>query len=286
MTADNFISKLRAASRLKDLPINPVANMLRRHNADEFEALKASIRLVGVTNPLGIDADGRLVDGRHRCQAVIELRAAGVEVADPPINTITCSPADYVLAAVCGRQMSKGQLAHLVVRICQNSDTTLSEAADRYGVSRQSLNQIKQLMDASPNLAERVASGELTLNKAVTIAENGVARAALIELEQEQEEIKREAEESAQQAQDMASTDPGAVARGIHKTIDNEFAIDAAVTNGAAQRGYGDVFDAAWWATTHDYYARWRKAVPDIAAIMAASNAQRCQNSDSEVPAG
>ncbi len=53
-------------------------------SGEEFSALKADIAESGVRVPVVKDTDGNTIDGHHRELAVRELRAEGVEVADPP----------------------------------------------------------------------------------------------------------------------------------------------------------------------------------------------------------
>lgn len=53
-------------------------------NAEQYEAIKASISENGVETPIIIDADNKIIDGHHRVRAVRELRAAGESVPDIP----------------------------------------------------------------------------------------------------------------------------------------------------------------------------------------------------------
>ncbi len=53
--------------------------------AEEFRALKADIAQRGVLVPIERDDRGVLLDGHHRLRAIEELRAKGMQVADPPV---------------------------------------------------------------------------------------------------------------------------------------------------------------------------------------------------------
>jgi hypothetical protein len=59
-------------------------------DAEQYEAIKASISENGVETPIIIDADNKIIDGHHRVRAVRELRAAGESVPDIPFVQNRC----------------------------------------------------------------------------------------------------------------------------------------------------------------------------------------------------
>jgi hypothetical protein len=54
-------------------------------STEAYAALKDDIAHHGVVVPIEVDAAGAVIDGHHRLRAVDELRAAGVQLPDPPV---------------------------------------------------------------------------------------------------------------------------------------------------------------------------------------------------------
>src|SRR5271168_3435620 len=56
-----------------DRPIHPLAKLFPPLSPDEFEKLKADIQRNGQLEPVWLDEEGRVLDGRHRLRACKEL---------------------------------------------------------------------------------------------------------------------------------------------------------------------------------------------------------------------
>lgn len=63
-----------------------IHQVMRPMSPDEFHSLKESIRQYGVLVDVVVDSDGNILDGHHRRQAYLELRAEGVDLDPLPIK--------------------------------------------------------------------------------------------------------------------------------------------------------------------------------------------------------
>ena len=100
---------LRQPAELPDHPLLAHIPVWASHEP-EFQSLKADIAARGVDNPILLDGQGRVVDGRNRRNA---CAAAGVQV---PAKVI---PDDQVVAAILSalgnrRHVTKGAMAYLL----------------------------------------------------------------------------------------------------------------------------------------------------------------------------
>ena len=110
-------------------------------SAEEYQALKADIAMVGVRLPIVVDAaTGAVLDGHHRLRAVEELRAEGHKVADFPRQVVRLASdedrVDLVLAAnLFRRHLTRAQRQKLVADL-RDKGWSVRRIADVLGASK------------------------------------------------------------------------------------------------------------------------------------------------------
>jgi ParB-like chromosome segregation protein Spo0J len=178
---------------------HPAAEIFPLMEGDEFAALVADLKVNGQHEPIEI-LNSQIVDGRNRYLACL---AAGIE---PEIEVSTSdewSIVAYVISKnLRRRQLTAGQRAAVALALVPlieaerlaNEMTDeeweaakLGNAADRpapvenfpsvitddagarMGVSGRSVRTLAKIKESDPELAEKVADGSITLNKAATV---------------------------------------------------------------------------------------------------------------------
>jgi 16S rRNA G966 N2-methylase RsmD len=188
--------------------VHPAAQMFPMMPDDQLRVLADDIKANGLREPLILDHDGRLLDGRNRLAA---CRLAGVE---PRYATIAVSDAvAFVLSLnLHRRHLTTGQRALLALRVeaaytveakeRQGTRTDLGrdfgtdssqslagdvqsrKSATRAGaavnVSGTSVKTARKLVDTAPDLAAKVECGALPLERAARIQRDREAETARI----------------------------------------------------------------------------------------------------------
>lgn len=151
---------------MSDLTVHPVANLFPMLADDELRELADDIQQRGLLQPIVLDAEGRLLDGRNRL-AACEL--AGVE---PTFTTYGGDDPDgYALAVnVQRRNLTKGQTAMVAARAWAVSAQTQRAAAAQAGVSKARITQAAAVVEHAPDLADAVVAGAMGLDEAYRIA--------------------------------------------------------------------------------------------------------------------
>ncbi|MFI8102676.1 ParB N-terminal domain-containing protein [Streptomyces sp. NPDC086023] len=144
---------------------------------DELLDLAESIKAEGQHKNIVLDADGVLLDGRNRLAA---CEIAGVE---PRFTTYTGSnPTALILSNnVFRRHISKGQQAMITAMACSVSGHSLRDLAKLRGLSRSRLSAANVVLKHSPDLAEQVRIGALSLDNAYNTVSEDKARAAALQ---------------------------------------------------------------------------------------------------------
>lgn len=173
------------------MKVHPIADAIPMDPV-HVENLVEDIKTNGLIEPLIVDRDGVLLDGRHRLEA---CKRAGVE---PRTETCEGDPLEVVLSAnLARRELTKGQRAALALEILpeyeerakqrqrehggtapgRSADTegksapsesgrAVDAAAARLGVSASYVKRVRKLRELDPEVFERVASGELGIVQA------------------------------------------------------------------------------------------------------------------------
>ncbi len=193
-----------------DSPVHPAANLFPMMSDEDIDALAKSIREQGLRQPIILTEDGQLLDGRNRVAA---CSRAGV----PPRHEVYRGndPVAYVMALNMDRRhLTTGQKAMLALKIepmyeaeaakrmragvRMNPEADLPQGSQRAAQSRdkagaavkvsgRAVAQAKRVAESAPDLAQRVESGEMALDRA------------------EREVKSREAKERERRRQDEAS---------------------------------------------------------------------------------
>lgn len=185
-----------------DIAVHPAAGLFPMLGADALDALTADIQAHGLREPLVLDPDGSLLDGRNRLAA---CRAAGVE---PTFRTHTGGdPVAFVLSEnLHRRHLTEGQKAQLgehveamyaaqqtIGRPRKDEKTSANlhpiaskperksaaRAARSVGTSARNIFKAKKLRKDAPDLYEQVSAG-MPLDRAARIQRDREAEAARI----------------------------------------------------------------------------------------------------------
>jgi phage N-6-adenine-methyltransferase len=162
------------------MEVHPAAQLFPLLEAGELEALAADIAANGLQQPVVLDTDGRVLDGRNRVRAC-ELAGVtpdySVYDGDDPVGFV-------VSANIHRRHLSESQRAMIAARLATLSDgvrrdrqgasidaPTQPEAAAMLNVSRPSVQRARQVIDHGvPEVVGAVDRGEIAVSRASTIA--------------------------------------------------------------------------------------------------------------------
>lgn len=150
------------------MEIHPVADLFPMLADDELKDLAADIAERGLLQPIVLDVDGRILDGRNRYAA---CAIAGVE---PEFVTYDGDdPGGYAVAVnIARRHLTKGQQAMVLVKaedlhnLCSQSGL-----ARDTGIPQQRFSQAKTILEFAPDLADAVIDGSEPLSKAYEVAQ-------------------------------------------------------------------------------------------------------------------
>jgi 16S rRNA G966 N2-methylase RsmD len=196
--------------------IHPAANLFPMISGDEFDDLTNDIKTNGLIEPLWLTVDGQLLDGRNRAAA---CRESGVE---PRFRVYEGNdPISFVVSLnLKRRHLTAGQKAMLALEVLsayeeqgrkimaeaapkaheskkgnegsadlhypkEQGPRSADKAAGVVGVSGRAVAQAKRIEKHAPDLAEKVRTGELALDK----AEKQVTRRLQTQDEQQAREI-------------------------------------------------------------------------------------------------
>jgi ParB-like chromosome segregation protein Spo0J len=150
----------------------------RELQGDEFEQLKASIKKIGVQEPVRL-YDGQIIDGWNRYRACTDL---GVDCPAFDIEP-EVDPRDFAASTHMRRNLSASERAILIVEIydwvplganqhkkegrpMEPPSLSNEDLAIKSGTSATTIKRAKQVVSASPDLAEAVKSGKISVRRA------------------------------------------------------------------------------------------------------------------------
>jgi len=152
---------------------HPIADLFPMLSEDELKDMAEDIKQRGQLQPIVLDIDGRILDGRNR-HAACEL--AGIE---PKFETYDGDDPDgYALSVnLQRRNLTKGQQAMVAAKAWSVSNQTVRSAANHAGVSHARVVQASTVLNHAPDLADAVVSGAVGLDEAYRIARENKAQA-------------------------------------------------------------------------------------------------------------
>jgi ParB-like chromosome segregation protein Spo0J len=159
--------------------VHPFAAEFPMMSNDELHELADDIRANGLRQPIMLDRDGQLIDGRNRLAA---CTLAGVEPTYTTLPDAEDAEAYIVSANTQRRNLSKGQEAMVVARTIEQrvmvnapsarlaDVVNVTAEARRYHTHRLYLGFAVTVLQHAPDLAEQVKAGTMSLPTAYQAA--------------------------------------------------------------------------------------------------------------------
>jgi ParB-like chromosome segregation protein Spo0J len=140
--------------------IHPVCALFPEHDAATYGELLDSIRRHGLFpfQPIVRDREGRILDGRHRLRACIEL---GIEPKFVTFDGDEDAAARYAFTAnMTRRHLLASQRAMIAARAARlTGDLSLRATARAANVDRGTLRQANVVLDHAPDWADNIVGG-------------------------------------------------------------------------------------------------------------------------------
>ena len=172
--------------------IHPLAEKFPEMPQKDFDELKESIRKHGLFEPIIVNANGQILDGRHRYKALIEL-GFGLKVYQSTLSFGDIQTKDKPLseepfiydANMKRRHLTESQrstVAAEFANMCQGERTDLEpsdncpkvsqeRAGELFNVSSKSVGRAKKVKAKDPEAFAKVKAGDLSLNAAAKSVE-------------------------------------------------------------------------------------------------------------------
>jgi hypothetical protein len=138
---------------MSELDVHPVAALFPMLADDELDELAADIKARGLLQPIVLDAEGRVLDGRNRLAA---CKKVGVE---PTFVTYADGDPDgHALAVNINRRHLKPSVRHLINEMARRlahgpkMDQDLNSFAKESGVGKQRRIEAAVVLDYAPDL--------------------------------------------------------------------------------------------------------------------------------------
>lgn len=141
---------------LIDIPVRPEADAFPMLDAEAFLGLVEGIRANGQIEPIELDRDGAIGDGRNRYAA---CRRLGVEPSCITLPADTDWLARVVEKNLNRRHATQGARAVALVRVLSSQGRREIGRAGMAGISNPSLIRARFLVDRAPDLAAQVTAG-------------------------------------------------------------------------------------------------------------------------------
>lgn len=160
---------------------HPIADLFPMFTDDELSELAEDIKQRGLLQPIVLDTDGRVLDGRNRLAA---CRLANLE---PEFTTYDGDDPDgFALSVnIARRNLTKGQQAMVVAKARSEAKKHTDSEAERHvrseakrnGLSAARISQASTVLQHAPDLADAVISGAMGLDEAYKVARENKAAA-------------------------------------------------------------------------------------------------------------
>ncbi|MDA2925931.1 MT-A70 family methyltransferase [Acidobacteria bacterium AH-259-G07] len=180
--------------RLTDIGFHPVCNIFPMMQAEESEDLLADIKENGLLEPIWLHPDGRIIDGKNRYRACLEI---GIEPSFKTWDGHGSLVSFVVSLNLHRRHLSSSQKAAIAVEVVpllakeieeerrkkiskyrrtseksqeidssgKNQNRAAQQAAQLLGTNRQYVSDARKLRDQDPTSFQQVLSGEKTITQ-------------------------------------------------------------------------------------------------------------------------
>jgi hypothetical protein len=206
-----------------DAPIHPSAALLPELSDTEYAALHEDIKRHGVLNPVYIDPEHRILDGRHRLRAAHELG-----VACPTVVYYGPDPLGFVLSQnLHRRHLTTSQRAMVAAKIAnlgegrpskntpQNCGVSTKQAAETLHVGTRTVECAKTVLKhGSPEIVRAVEMGELGVVPAAALTTAATNKSQQGEASELTSRPNTEPRTPPAIASDLPKVDPGVPNRG------------------------------------------------------------------------
>jgi len=171
----------------EDAIMHPAADLFPKMTETEFSDLVEDIRQHGQREPVWVNGDGHVIDGKHRVLACAELGrsveartyngdeesiAAFVVSLNLKRRHLSESQCSVVGAKVANLKHGTNQYADEKVEGSQDPSTSIQDAANAVGVSTGSIKRARKVIkDGTPELLQAVEDGILPVSVAAKVAD-------------------------------------------------------------------------------------------------------------------
>jgi ParB/RepB/Spo0J family partition protein len=146
--------------------VHPVADMFPLMPEDELDELAADIKTNGLNNPIVLDKDGTLIDGRNRLAACKRAKITPTYILLDGQDSIA-----FILSQnINRRHLNQGQRAIIIAEALSESDKTQQVASKQSGVKQSQISEAKSILKYAPDLADAIVFGSGKFDPAYQIA--------------------------------------------------------------------------------------------------------------------
>jgi hypothetical protein len=157
--------------------VHPVADLFPMLADDELKELAEDIKQRGLLQPIVLDAEGRVLDGRNRLVAC--------EMVDIEPSFVTYDgddPDGYALSVnIARRHLTKGQQAMVAAKARLVSKQDIRSVAKQSGLNAGRVGQAATVVEHAPDLVDAVIAGAMGLDKAYEVARQRKTEADSVE---------------------------------------------------------------------------------------------------------
>lgn len=148
--------------------VHPVGAMFPMISDEELDELAADIKANGLLNPIVLDADGTLIDGRNRLEA---CKRAGVK---PAFTLLDGKEAiSFIFSEnIFRRHLNQGQRAILLASVLFDSNNVQIAIAKQLKISQPIISRAKMIKENAPDLADEIIVGRAKFEPSYQEAKN------------------------------------------------------------------------------------------------------------------
>lgn len=177
------------------LPVHPVADLFPMLAEDELQELADDIKERGLLQPIVLDMQGRVLDGRNR------LAACNIAGVVPNYETYDGDDPDgYALSVNIARRHLRPSQRYLVIEKARRVAKTTKSLISGSPSEAQRLSEAAVVLDYAPDLADAVMANVMSLDSAATTARERKREAA--EIKAKKDRLRKAAPDLAEQVAD------------------------------------------------------------------------------------